>query len=128
VLDLCCTEKTLKSVGFEKIPADYAMWCGIKVAPECIPLVKKALKCHGFPSQNSLALDLGISRSTLTRFFTSKPVAYLNFVEISERLGLDWQAIAYIEEEPPIQVEPSPPSGKLPEPHTAEPPNKGFRH
>jgi len=123
---LCYTEKTLKSVGFEKIPADCAMKRGIRVAPECILLVKQALRRHGFPSQNSLAVDLGLARTTLTRFFTSKPVAYLNFVEISERLGLDWQAIAYIEEEPPIQVEPSPPSGKLPEPHTAEPPNKGW--
>lgn len=102
------------------------MWCGIKVAPECIPLVKKALKCHGFPSQNSLALDLGISRSTLTRFFTSKPVAYLNFVEISERLGLDWQAIAYIEEDPPIPIKLPSPVDPPPESQMGEPPNNSL--
>jgi predicted NACHT family NTPase len=121
---LCYTEKTLKSVGFEKIPADCAMRRGIKVAPECIPLVKQALRRHGFPSQKALALDLGVCRTTITRFFTSKPVDYLNFVEISERLGLDWQAIAYIEEEPPIQIEPSPASGTRPELPPGEPQNK----
>ena len=110
---MCYTEKTLKSVGFEKIPADCAMRRGIKVAPECISLVKQALRRHGFPSQNSLALDLGLARGTITRFFTSKPVDYLNFVEISEKLGLDWQAIAYIEEEPPIQIESIPDMGRV---------------
>lgn len=97
---------------------------GIKVAPECISLVKQALRRHGFPSQNSLALDLGLARGTLTRFFTSKPVDYLNFVEISEKLGLDWQAIAYIEEQPQIKIT-SPPASDTPaSPRTGEPPNK----
>jgi predicted NACHT family NTPase len=57
-----------------------------------------------------LAEELGISRSTTDKFFTGKPVDYSFFVEISERLGLDWYAIAYIEEDPPIQVQPPPPS------------------
>jgi HEAT repeat protein/energy-coupling factor transporter ATP-binding protein EcfA2 len=73
----------------------------IRVASECIARVKHALRCHGFPSQNALAVALGLSRSTITSFFTGKPVDYVNFVEISERLGLDWQAIAYIDTPPP---------------------------
>jgi hypothetical protein len=46
---------------------------------------------------------------------------HLNFVEISEKLGLDWHAIAYIEKDPPIQVESAPPSDTPPE---AEPDKK----
>jgi HEAT repeat protein/energy-coupling factor transporter ATP-binding protein EcfA2 len=81
--------------------------------------VKVALKRHGFPSQKALALELGISRSTTDKFFTGKSVDYSFFVEISERLGLDWHAIAYIEEEPPIQV-------KSPSPTDTPPPPKGI--
>ncbi len=80
----------------------------IRVAPEHKQRVKVALKRHGFPSQNALAVSLGIGRSTTNNFFRGKAIDYSYFVEISERLGLDWQAIAYIEEDPPI--EPSPPS------------------
>ncbi|HEY9674231.1 MAG TPA: helix-turn-helix transcriptional regulator, partial [Waterburya sp.] len=82
----------------------------IRVAPEHMQRVKVTLKRHGFPSQKALAEELGISRSTTDKFFTGKPVDYSFFVEISERLGLDWYAIAYIEEDPPIQVQPPPPS------------------
>ncbi|HAX75114.1 MAG TPA: signal transduction protein [Cyanobacteria bacterium UBA11372] len=72
---------------------------GIRVAPACIPKIKQALRRHGFPSQNALAETLGLSRATITSFFNGRAIDYTNFVEISERLGLDWQAIAYIEEE-----------------------------
>jgi predicted NACHT family NTPase len=74
-----------------------------------------ALRRHGFPSQNALAQELGISRSTTSKFFAGKPVDYSYFVEISERLGLDWQAIAYIEEALTINVEPAPVPEKAPE-------------
>lgn len=63
----------------------------LKVTPECIPIVKQALRRRGFPSQNALAMELGLSRSTITSFFTGQPIYFVNFVEISERLGLDWQ-------------------------------------
>jgi HEAT repeat protein/DNA-binding XRE family transcriptional regulator len=72
---------------------------GIRVAPACIPKIKQALRRHGFPSQNALAETLGLSRATITSFFNGRAIDYTNFVEICERLGLDWQAIAYIEEE-----------------------------
>ncbi|GET44367.1 HEAT repeat domain-containing protein [Microseira wollei] len=78
---------------------------GIRVAPACIPKIKQALRRHGFPSQNALAETLGLSRATITSFFTGKAIDYTNFLEICQRLGLDWQAIAYIEEEPPIPAE-----------------------
>jgi len=86
----------------------------IRVAPEHIQQVNVALRRHGFPSRKALYEELGISRATTDKFFTGKPVDYSYFVEISERLGLDWHAIAYIEEAPPIQVEPPPPTDTPP--------------
>jgi HEAT repeat protein len=83
---------------------------GIRVAPACIPKIKQALRRHGFPSQRALAMMLGLSRATITSFFNGKAIDYTNFVEICERLGLDWQAIAYIEEE---EEETSPPAPLL---------------
>ncbi len=81
----------------------------IRVAPQHIVRVRRALRHHGFPSQNALAQELGISRSTTSRFFLGKSVDYSYFVEISEKLGLDWEAIAYIEEDLTVEVEPVPP-------------------
>jgi predicted NACHT family NTPase len=76
----------------------------IRVAPSCISQVKLGLRRHGFPSQKALAEELGIARSTTDKFFTGKPVDFRYFVEISEKLGLDWQAIAYIEPDPAIEI------------------------
>jgi len=66
----------------------------LKVSPGCIQKVKSALKRKGFPSQKALATELGLSKSTVQKFLNGKPVDYLNFVEIGERLGLNWQEIA----------------------------------
>ena len=96
----------------------------IRLAPECIPQVKLALRRHGFPSQKAFAVELGRARATIDNFFKGIPIDYINFVEISEKLGLDWQAIAYIEEDPPIQIKPPPPDTP-PEP-PIEPPDKGY--
>jgi predicted NACHT family NTPase len=96
----------------------------IRLAPECIPQVKLALRRHGFPSQRAFAVELGRSRSTIDNFFKGVQIDYINFVEISERLGLDWQAIAYIEEEPQIQIKPPPPVDPPPELHTGDSQNK----
>lgn len=68
---------------------------GSKIAPEHMQKLRLVLKCHGFPSQNALAVSLGLSRSTVTNFFNGKRIAHFNFVEISERLGLDWEDIVY---------------------------------
>ncbi|MDZ8237329.1 MAG: hypothetical protein RMZ69_09185 [Nostoc sp. ChiQUE01a] len=47
-------------------------------------------------NKKALALDLGIARSTVHNFFSSKPIDRLNFEEICKRLGLDWEDIADI--------------------------------
>lgn len=82
----------------------------LKVAPEYIQQLRSALPRHGYPSQQSLAGDVGVSLSTVKNFLSGKPVDYLNFVEISEKLGLEWQAIAYKETNPQLsQTEESSP-------------------
>ncbi len=66
----------------------------LRVASKYIKDVKSALQRHGYHSQNALAEDIGISLSTAKNFLSGKSVDYLNFVEISEKLGLIWQEIA----------------------------------
>lgn len=71
----------------------------LRVALEYIEKVKSALGRNGYPSQQSLASDAGISLSTVKSFLTGKAVDYLNFVELSGKLRLDWQDIVYKEPE-----------------------------
>lgn len=68
----------------------------LKVSPQYIQKAKSALQRNGYPSQKALAVDLGISLSTVKNFLGGKPVDYLNFVEICEKLGLDWKDISQI--------------------------------
>ncbi|MDZ8081372.1 MAG: ATP-binding protein [Nostoc sp. DcaGUA01] len=72
----------------------------LRVAPEYINQVKSALGRNGYPSQQSLATHIELSVSIVKSFLTGKPVDYLNFVELSQELGLDWREIAYKEPEP----------------------------
>jgi len=65
----------------------------VRVAPEHFAQVKLAIKRSGFPSQQALATELGFVRSTVSNFVNGKPVDYFTFVEICEKLGLDWQKI-----------------------------------
>lgn len=72
----------------------------LRVALKYINLVKSALGRNGYPSQQSLATDAGFSLSTVKSFLSGKPVDYQNFVELSTKLGLDWQEISYKESQP----------------------------
>jgi len=69
----------------------------LRVSPGCIEQVKSAVRRNRFPNQNALAQEVGLSPSTVKSFLRGNPVDFLNFVEISEKLGLDWQTIADIE-------------------------------
>ncbi|MDZ8028907.1 MAG: ATP-binding protein [Nostoc sp. DedQUE11] len=71
----------------------------LRVAPEYIQQVKSAPQRHGYPSQQSLASDVGFSLSTVKSFLNGKPIDYLNFVELSNKLGFKWQDIAHKESE-----------------------------
>lgn len=96
-----------------------AMARSIRVASECIALVKQALRRRGFPSQNALGMELGLSRSTITSFFTGKSVYFVNFLEISERLGLDWQVLVPNTAEEELQLDIPQPSEVHPNPEQA---------
>jgi hypothetical protein len=78
----------------------------LRVALEYIQQVKSALPLNGYPSQQAFATDVGLSVSTVKNFLSAKPVDYLNFVEISEKLGQNWQEIA--DKEPEAQANHNP--------------------
>ena len=65
----------------------------LRVAQEYIQQVKSALGRNGYPSQKAFATEIGLSLSTVKNFLSGKPVDYINFVEISEKLGQNWQEI-----------------------------------
>ncbi|MGF1935846.1 MAG: ATP-binding protein [Nostoc sp. ChiQUE02] len=71
----------------------------LRVAPEYIDKVRSALGRNGYHSQQSLAARMELSLSTVKSFLTGKAVDYLNFVELTKKLGLNWQDIAYQEPE-----------------------------
>lgn len=73
----------------------------IRVAPKYIPQVKRTLKLKGFPSQNALAIEMKLSRDTIRKFLNGIGIEYVNFTEICEKLGLNWQDIVYKEDEEP---------------------------
>lgn len=66
----------------------------LRVSPGCIEQVKLAVGHNGFPTQKHLAEDLGLSLSTVKSFLAGKPIDFLNFEEISKKLGFDWKTIA----------------------------------
>ena len=71
----------------------------LKVQLDKIDYVKSRLGIKGYPSQRALAIELGLSRATVSNYLNGKPVDYLNFVEISEKLGLSWLEIS-LQDEP----------------------------
>lgn len=73
----------------------------LRVSPQYITQVKQAVTRCGFPSQNSLAIELGFSLSTIKSFLNGRPVDYLNFTEIAEKLGQDWQEISQVNQKNP---------------------------
>jgi tetratricopeptide (TPR) repeat protein len=65
---------------------------GLKASPEGIKKAHQALITNSL-NKKALALEVGIVRSTVSRFFKPEPVERLNFEEICTRLGLDWRDI-----------------------------------
>ncbi|MEW6498099.1 MAG: AAA-like domain-containing protein [Cyanobacteriota bacterium] len=66
----------------------------LNVSLQHIERVKSTLKRNGFARQIDLARDLQLSRSTVWGFLNGRPVDYLNFFEICQKLGFDWHEIA----------------------------------
>ncbi len=64
-------------------------------SPEGIASAKKALAAQNL-TQQLLAEHLGLSRTTVYNFFNGIPIFRLNFEEICQSLGLQWEDIAEI--------------------------------
>ncbi len=75
----------------------------LRIQQNCLGKVKVALRCNGFPSQRSLAEDVGLALATVSNFLTGKPVDYTNFEELCRKLGLDWREISTLGLEPVTQ-------------------------
>jgi WD40 repeat protein len=72
----------------------------LRVRQDYIGRVKLSVRRNGFPSQQALAEDLGLARSTVVNFLTGKPVDRAVFEELCLRLSLDSQEIAEMDFEP----------------------------
>ncbi|MFM6408948.1 MAG: hypothetical protein ACKPGT_31570, partial [Microcystis sp.] len=70
----------------------------LKINPEYIPKAELALKQKGYTNKSTFAELIPLARATVTKFFTGKPISHENFTTICEKLGLDWQEIALLEE------------------------------
>lgn len=78
----------------------------LRVQPSCINRVKLALSRNGFPSQRSLAEDVGFALATVSNFLTGKPVDYTTFEELCRKLDLDWREVSILDAtvgSPPIK-------------------------
>jgi transcriptional regulator with XRE-family HTH domain len=85
----------------------------LKVQQNCITKVKLALTRNGFPSQRSLAEDVGFALATVSNFLTGKPVDYTTFEELCRKLGLNWREISTLDLEIAAQdldLQPKPPA------------------
>jgi transcriptional regulator with XRE-family HTH domain len=76
----------------------------LKVQQGCINKVKLALSRNGFPSQRSLAEDVGFALATVSNFLTGKPVDYTTFEELCQKLGLNWREISTLDLEVSAQT------------------------
>jgi transcriptional regulator with XRE-family HTH domain len=98
--DFCISSDYFSCALYCKIEAPIArgsMPRSLRVQQDCINKVKLALTRNGFPSQRSLAEDVGFALSTVSNFLTGRPVDYTNFEEICRKLGLDWQEISTLD-------------------------------
>ncbi|NEO49536.1 MAG: pentapeptide repeat-containing protein [Moorea sp. SIO4A3] len=71
----------------------------ITASSKGIEKAEKALIRLGFESKSNLAKSQLIGRSTVTKFFQSKPIQLDSFKRICQALKLDWREIAGIAEE-----------------------------
>jgi len=85
----------------------------IATSPPGIAQAKLALTRKSL-SQKALVTELGISWSTISKFFNGKPVDRFLFIEIAKRLDLNWESLIESPEEP---------SSLLPPPSVLNPPS-----
>lgn len=64
------------------------------IRQNCIKTVRSALPRNSYRNQRDLAEDVGVCLDTISKFFNCKPIDRWNFIEICDKLGLDWLKIA----------------------------------
>ena len=69
----------------------------LNVSQQYIEQVKLAVKRSGFPRQKDLAENLQLSLATISNFLNGRPIDYLNFYEICQKIGLELEKIADFE-------------------------------
>lgn len=69
----------------------------LQVNPKYIANVSSALLDKNW-TQANLAESLGLSRATISKFLNGKPIDRMNFLEISQKLNLDWEEISNFQE------------------------------
>ncbi|MBD2303240.1 helix-turn-helix domain-containing protein [Nostoc sp. FACHB-87] len=65
----------------------------LRIARTSVSTVKSALRHNSYGNQQALAEAVGCSRDTVSKFFRGVAIKYSNFVDICEKLGLEWQDI-----------------------------------
>lgn len=88
----------------------------LRVRPECVEQVKLSVRRRGFLSQRALAEDVGMALATIGSFLRGKPVDRATFVELCDRLSLDYQDIAEREQDPTPSEESLPSASLAPLP------------
>ncbi|MDJ0798439.1 MAG: NB-ARC domain-containing protein [Calothrix sp. MO_167.B12] len=68
-----------------------------QVDPAYLPAVKSALQQNGYRTQQALAKALQCSRDTVGKFFRGDRIDFSYFVDICEKLGMEWQNIVFRE-------------------------------
>jgi predicted DNA-binding transcriptional regulator len=70
----------------------------LKIRREYIEEIKLALKQNGYVTQKALAKELNFALATVSNFVTGKPVDFATFVQICDKIQINWQKIADLEE------------------------------
>lgn len=83
----------------------------LKATSQGVEMAAQALTRTGF-TQARLAEQVGCSRQPITNFFKGQAISQAIFMQICDRLGLDWQAIAGLAN--PIAVASKPPAALHP--------------
>ncbi|MBE9138341.1 NACHT domain-containing NTPase [Nodosilinea sp. LEGE 07088] len=84
----------------------------LRATPPGVELAAQALTRAGL-TQARLAEQVGCSRQPITNFFKGEAISQAIFMQICDRLGLDWQAIAGLANPPTLA--PSPPAVAIPQ-------------
>jgi uncharacterized protein YjbI with pentapeptide repeats/DNA-binding Xre family transcriptional regulator len=70
----------------------------LRVRADLVPQIELAVKRNGFLRKKDLAEDLKMAESTVRKFRKGKPVDNAIFVEICQKLHLEWQEFAELGE------------------------------